>query len=53
MLKRNQSIKGIKVDNHEFLMTQFADDTTSMLDGTQTSLTGFLNTLRSLVLCQV
>ena len=37
-VKRNQSIKGIKVDNPEFLMTQFADDTTIMLDGTQSSL---------------
>ena len=41
MLKSNRSRKG----EHEYLMTQFTDDTTILLDGTQKYLTGFLNTL--------
>ena len=45
MLKINRSIKGISIGEHEFLMTQFADDTTILLDGSQNSLTGSLNTL--------
>ena len=45
MLKENQSIKGIQIGDHEHKMTQFADDTTILLDGTQDSLTGSLNTL--------
>ena len=45
MLKYNQSVRGIKVGNTEFRMTQFADDTTIILDGTRSSLVAALNML--------
>ena len=45
MLKNNSDIKGIKIKQHEYLMTQFADDTTILLDGSQNSVNGSLNTL--------
>ena len=38
MLKYNQSVRGIKVGNTEFRLTQFADDTTIILDGTRSFL---------------
>ena len=45
MLKYNQSVRGIKVGNTEFRLTQFADDTTIILDGTRSSLVAALNML--------
>ena len=45
MLTSNKQIKGITINDNEFLVSQFADDTTILLDGTQNSLTGSLNTL--------
>ena len=45
LIKHNQNIKGIKIMQNEFKMTQFADDTTLLLDGSQSSLTASLNTL--------
>ena len=45
MLTSNKQIKGISIDENEYLVSQFAVDTTILLDGTQNSLTGFLNTL--------
>ena len=45
MLKYNQSVRGIKVGNTEFRLTQFADDTTIILDGTGSSLVAALNML--------
>ena len=45
MLLSNKQIKGISIDENEYLVSQFADDTTILLDGTQNSLTGSLNTL--------
>ena len=45
MIKFNKDIIGITIENHEFKLTQFADDTTLFLDGSSTSLQAALNTL--------
>ena len=44
-IKQNDQIKGITVNNEEFLLGQYADDTFFLLDGTQTSLSQCLDTL--------
>ena len=41
----NENISGLKVNTEEFKLTQFADDTTFILDGSSTSLQAALNTL--------
>ena len=41
----DQNIKGIKVKGKEHKLTQFADDTTLLLDGTQKSLQASLNAI--------
>ena len=41
----NPNISGLKIDGNEFKLTQFADDTTLILDGTEHSLQTALNTL--------
>ena len=41
----NQTIKGIKINEKEIKLTQFADDTTLILNGTTSSLQATLNTL--------
>ena len=41
----NPEIIGLKIEEKEFKLTQFADDTTLMLNGTQYSLQSALNTL--------
>ena len=45
LLRKNQNIKGIKIGNLEFLLTQYADDTTVMLDGSESSLNDTLKEL--------
>ena len=45
MIETNENIRGIKMDNYEIKMTQFADDTTLILDGSCSSLQAALNTL--------
>ena len=45
MTKNNKKIKGITIDDKEYKLTQFADDTTLLLDGSKTSLQGSLNVL--------
>ena len=35
MIKGNENIKGIHIKNIQYLISQFADDTTLMLDGTE------------------
>ena len=44
-IKQNGQINGITVNNEEFLLGQYADDTFFLLDGTQTSLPQCLDTL--------
>ena len=44
-IKQNGQIKGITVNNEEFLLGPYADDTFFLLDGTQTSLSSCLDTL--------
>ena len=44
-IKQNGQINGITVNNEEFLIGQYADDTVFLLDGTQTSLSQCLDTL--------
>ena len=43
--QNNPQIKGISIEENEFKITQFADDTTLILDGSQQSLQSALNTL--------
>ena len=43
--KRNSSIKGIYVDQEEIKISQYADDTTLILNGSQSSFSAALNTL--------
>ena len=45
LLKKNKKIKGIKLGNLEFLLAQYADDTTVMLDGSESSLNETLSEL--------
>ena len=43
--KRNSNIRGIHVNQEEIKISQYADDTTLILNGSQTSLSAALNTL--------
>ena len=45
MTKHDKSIKGISIGQTEYKLTQFADDTTIILDGSKASLLAALNTL--------
>ena len=45
MMITNKNIKGITIDNEEYKISQFADDTTIFLDGNRDSLVAALNTL--------
>ena len=47
MINKNPDIKGIIFRNEEVKMSQFADDKTLTLDGTQKSLQAALNTFGS------
>ena len=37
-IKSTKNIKGIKIEDNEYLMSQYADDTVIILDGTENSL---------------
>ena len=37
-IKSNKNIKGIKIEDNEYLMSQYVDDTVIILDGTEHSL---------------
>ena len=45
LIKTNKTIKGIKCNNEEFKVVQFADDTTLLLNGMTQSLQAALNTI--------
>ena len=45
LIKQSQDIRGFKINGIEFKLTQFADDTTLILDGSQPSLQAALNIL--------
>ena len=45
MIENNENIRGISIDNTQFKLTHFADDTTIFLDGSRDSLLAALNTL--------
>ena len=45
LIKTNPNIIGFIINGYEFKLTQFADDTTLILDGTQHSLQSALNTI--------
>ena len=45
LIKKNKKINGIYIDEIEIKITQFADDTTLILDGSQSSLQAALNTI--------
>ena len=44
-LRKNENVKGITVNNIEFKISQYADDTSVILDGTETSLNQTLKEL--------
>ena len=46
MLKKNKDMKGIKIGETEYRLSQFADDTTIILDGTERSFVEPMNILR-------
>lgn len=46
MLKKNKDMKGIKIGETEYRLSQFADDTTIILDGTERSFVEAINILR-------
>ena len=46
LIQINPNITGLKIEDSEFILTQFADDTTLILDGCQHSLLSALNTLK-------
>ena len=44
-IRNNKTIKGISVDNHEIKLSQYADDTSILLDGSESSLHSALSEL--------
>ena len=42
-----KKIKGIKINNNDFILTQYADDTTVILDGSEESLNETLHELEN------
>ncbi|MCU7801464.1 MAG: hypothetical protein KZQ70_15365, partial [gamma proteobacterium symbiont of Lucinoma myriamae] len=46
LIRNHKDIKGIKMGNTEFLISQYADDTSIILDGTKKSLENCMNVLK-------
>ena len=46
-IKNNKKIKGIKINNKELILTQYADDTLVILDGSEESLNETLSELEN------
>ena len=46
-MKNNETIKGIKINNKEFILTQYADDTSVILDVSEESLNETLSELEN------
>ena len=46
MMRKENAIKGIDVDNKSFLLSQYADDTQIFLNGSETSLLATLGILK-------
>ena len=46
MIRNNKDIKGIHLNNKEFKLSQYADDTQLLLDGSEISLKEALRTLK-------
>ena len=45
MIRKHNGIKGIVINNKEYKLSQYADDTQIFLDGTELSLKNTLKTL--------
>ena len=46
LIKYNDNIKSIKVDGEEYLLSQYADDTSLLLDGSEKSLRSTMSVLQ-------
>ena len=46
LIRKNEEIKGISVGDSEFIISQYADDTSLILDGTAETLDASLRTLQ-------
>ena len=46
MIRKNKEIKGISINGKEYKLSQYADDTQLILDGTEKSLKAALNLLK-------
>ena len=51
MLKQNNDIKGVKIGDIKHILSQFADDMTNILDGSEQSLATAIKTLDSFQNC--
>ena len=48
LIRNNVNIKGIKIGNEQFLITQYADDTSLLLDGSEKSLVHSLKSIKAI-----
>ena len=48
LIVNDKNLKGISVNGNEFKISQFADDTTLILDGSRSTLLAALNVLRGI-----
>ena len=46
MVRKNKKVKGISINGKEYKLSQYADDTQFILDGTEKSLKAALNLLK-------